>query len=152
MPLFDEATYHSPNEKPIPKTRTRFPNPMPLSSSYTCVKKNAPPPLPPPYNPRFDGQAIEEDHYKVPRKQKRPLSGHYDQLSSLFRIAWSCEDFTQALPHQAQGHQAAARSIYDMPSSISSPMARKFEKKVPEMSLHSLISQDSYVDMSATQV
>lgn len=152
LSLRDESANHfHKGERPVPKTRTKFPNPG-LHSSYSSVKKSPPQPLPPPYDPRFNGMAREEDHYKVPRRQRSVLGGHYDQPSSLVRVAYSCENLGHSAP-QATGHEAAAAtSIYDMPSSISPPMAWRFEREAQERSLRSLISQDSYVDMSTTQV
>lgn len=146
--------------KPMPKKRTNLPKPNPLSS-YTAVKKHEGPPLPPPYDPMFDKiegteKIEEEEHYKVPMKQKRITSGHYDHPSSLIRVAWSCENLgsTQASAEVQDG----AIGLYDIPSSLSPSLAAHkrnsmvLDQPLQELSLHSLFSQDSYIDMTATHV
>ena len=134
------------NSKPIPKTRTKKPYPDP-HSSYTSVKKSSPPPLPPPYNPQLESVTIEENHYNVPRSHKREKQGHYDYP----RSARSCENISHSAVHVGT-NAAAATSIYDIPSSAPPPIAVMIEGETHELSLHSLFSQDSYVDMSASQV
>lgn len=149
MRVFEEPLGHSQNERPVPKRRINAPSKA-LMSSYSSVKKCSPPPLPPPYNPTFDGMAGDEGHYKVPKSYRNVANNHYDCPSSVVRLAWSCENLNHSAHHAATGHEAAAAtSIYDMPSSISPPLPRRFEREAAtERSLQSLISQDSYVDMS----
>ncbi len=152
MAIVGEPASIYQNEKPIPRQRSKFPKPA-LLSSYSSVKKSSPPPLPPPYNPTSSAtNDLNEDHYKVPKSYREIENGYYDRPSSLVRVARSCENLGHAGPQFIQHEGATASSIYDMPSSISPPLARQLEMEAQLKSLNSLFSQDSYIDMSATQV
>jgi len=138
---------HYQNSKPIPKSRTKKPYPDP-HSSYTSVKKSSPPPLPPPYDPQPESAAIDENHYNVPKSHGREMQSNYDYP----RGVRSCENLSHSRAMHMSNEAVATTSIYDIPSSVPPPLAVMIEGETHELSLHSLFSQDSYVDMSASQV